>query len=38
MINRILVFCLLVALFASCRAVTPAQAATGRYNKCRAVR
>jgi len=37
--TRILIFAFLIALFASsCRAVTPLQAASGRYNKCRAVR
>ena len=36
---KTIVFLLLVILFASCaRGITPSQAASGHYNKCRAVR
>jgi len=36
---RFLLFCMILAILASCaRAVTPGEAASGRYKKCRAVR
>jgi hypothetical protein len=36
---RVILFCIVVYILASCaRAVTPGEAASGRYKKCRAVR
>ncbi len=39
MLNRIVLFCFLIVMLASCaRAVTPSQAAHGSFKKCRSLR